>query len=299
MKCEECGKEFKNIGGHLRAHKMTKADYYHKHFPRYNLWNDNLIPFKNENQYFKQLFTNKNQMVNWVEKNKGDQKAKEIMLSSLQERIKDKELEFAPTSVELDSTKYLFPTHLYDKMFGSYTEACRLINFEPLLSQEKLPVIEPDWSMRIQIDTREKAAWFFPNAFVSKLDFGDYTAVGDRFTNTFVDRKSLSDFWNTFSQGTERFEKEIERAIFFNSHLFVVVESPLEKAKAFSYMGKKKNTFPFIWHNINTFTNKYRGHFQVVFADNKKRAALFCLLILQYGKEIWGRDANYLLNNVD
>ena len=41
-KCKVCGAEFKtekSLHAHLKAHKMYVADYYVKHYPRYNKLN--------------------------------------------------------------------------------------------------------------------------------------------------------------------------------------------------------------------------------------------------------------------
>ena len=63
----------------------------------------------------------------------------------------------------------------------------------------------------------------------TKLDFGDYTAAGEDYSHTYVDRKAEQDFKGTMSGGFERFKRELERAREFKSFLFVVVESDLNK----------------------------------------------------------------------
>ena len=46
-----------------------------------------------------------------------------------------------------------------------------------------------------------------------KLDIGDYTALGEYYDYTFVDRKSGNDLQGTVGKhNIERFEREIERA---------------------------------------------------------------------------------------
>ena len=57
-----------------------------------------------------------------------------------------------------------------------------------------------------------------------KLDFGDYTAAGDYYTYTYIDRKSEGDLKSTLSSGNlDRFKRELERAREFNSYVFVVI----------------------------------------------------------------------------
>ena len=69
-KCKECGAEFETEKGlhvHLRTHKMYMADYYVKHYPRYNKLNNTLLPFKNKEDYFNNDFFNRKQLIKWCE----------------------------------------------------------------------------------------------------------------------------------------------------------------------------------------------------------------------------------------
>ena len=53
VKCKICEKEFtkdKGLHLHLKAHKISVKDYYHNHYPRYDLHTKKLIKFKNKDK---------------------------------------------------------------------------------------------------------------------------------------------------------------------------------------------------------------------------------------------------------
>ena len=55
IECVVCEKKFNNTSGlhkHLKVHKLRVAEYYQKHFPRYDMYNNAIIKFKNKDQYF-------------------------------------------------------------------------------------------------------------------------------------------------------------------------------------------------------------------------------------------------------
>ena len=81
-KCKECGAEFeteKALHAHLKAHKMYVADYYVKHYPRFNKLNGNPLPFKKKDEYFANDFINRSQLVKWCE-SAPDEEVKDYIL---------------------------------------------------------------------------------------------------------------------------------------------------------------------------------------------------------------------------
>ena len=59
VKCQACGKEFEKDRGlhlHIKAHKLSIGDYYHKYYPRRDRYTNELIKFKNKDQYFSSDF---------------------------------------------------------------------------------------------------------------------------------------------------------------------------------------------------------------------------------------------------
>ena len=66
--CQECGQSFeteRSLHAHFKKHGLTLAEYYTKHFPRYNLLTKDPLPFKNKADYFSKDFSTYNQMVKW------------------------------------------------------------------------------------------------------------------------------------------------------------------------------------------------------------------------------------------
>ena len=71
VKCQECGKEFDKDRGlhlHIKAHKLSISDYYHKYFPRKDRHTGDLIKFKNKEQYFSSDFNSKTNLKSWLKK---------------------------------------------------------------------------------------------------------------------------------------------------------------------------------------------------------------------------------------
>ena len=69
IECKECGGKFiddKSLHHHLKLHKLKIGDYYLKHFRRKDLYNNELIPFKNFNQYFETDFLSKTNLRMWL-----------------------------------------------------------------------------------------------------------------------------------------------------------------------------------------------------------------------------------------
>ena len=106
-KCKECGEEFsseKSLHAHIKKHGFYVADYYVKHYPRFNKLNGNPIQFKNKEQYFSTDFSNRNQMRKWCEESDKSE-VRNYILKTLAERIRLKEWKYAPNHLELYKTK--------------------------------------------------------------------------------------------------------------------------------------------------------------------------------------------------
>ena len=125
VKCASCGKEFEKDRGlhlHLKAHKLSIGDYYNKYYPRYDKHTNELIKFKNKEQYFSSDFNNKRNLKNWLKKIKPSE-AKEYCRDLLVKRKEEKKLVYSPTEVEL-RTLPLPPIPFYEELFGSYYKLC-------------------------------------------------------------------------------------------------------------------------------------------------------------------------------
>ena len=93
-KCKVCSKEFegdRQLHGHLKAHGMRMAEYYQKYFPRYDLYNNKIIKFKNKNQYLSSNFNNRKNLKLWLNSVTEDE-AKGYCIDFLSTRIKEKNI---------------------------------------------------------------------------------------------------------------------------------------------------------------------------------------------------------------
>ena len=145
---------------------------------------------------------------------------------------------------------------------------------------------ETDDDVKIFVDTREQKPIKFKNEESMKLDFGDYTCSSPHYDYTYIDRKSEGDFKSTLSgDNFERFKRELERARQFNSYIFVLVESDIQKIKKNNVFSPHKSKLPYIWHNTKEISQQYKDCCQFVFAGNRNGLKKLIPKILLYGKK--------------
>jgi len=306
-KCKECEKEFKNDRGlhaHIKLHKLKVQDYYYKFFPRKDLHSGEKILFKNKEQYLSSDFNNKNNMRYWLKsspKKVAQRYAKDILLK----RKKRKKLNFAPSQIEL-RTITAPPVQFYNDIFGDYYEVCKELDLKnkfKILPKERLTVDpkhdKDDYS--ILVDTREQQPLKFSYPIeVQTLPFGDYALSDLKLScNCFIERKSLNDFIGTLSGGYSRFRNEIERAIFNDCYLVVLVERNLNDCKSFNYLSeiKKKMTTlkvtpDYIFHNVRELLQDYH-QLQFLFVDGREESARVIEKILTTGCAYKDIDLQY------
>tara|TARA_R110000822_G_scaffold110654_6_gene241001 strand:+ start:26845 stop:27669 length:825 start_codon:yes stop_codon:yes gene_type:complete len=273
---------------------MTSSDYYSIYYPRNDLWTGNPLPFKNYKQYFSSDFLNKRTMRAWCEKS--DPKlVQDFMIKALKERVEDKGLKYAPSHLCLETSN--MPTvDNYEKVFGSYEEACKRVGVEPLFP--KLTKLEmKEYKGRVFVDSREQNPLSFLNSEVEKIDVGDYLLV-DEYDYTYVDRKSFEDFRSTVSSGFDRFCEEIERAVSMNSYLFVVVESEIQKSEKNYGWKKKIAPLSFTYSRMREITNKYPRRVQFVFSEDRESSQLIIPELLRRGRELWECDIQRSINGL-
>lgn len=301
LKCQICGKEFKSLRGkHLhigKAHKISLKKYYETHYPKKSKFYNKKITFKNVDQYFKTDFSNREELLDWSRSEK-----KEIVSNYIKEllikRKKKKNLKYALSEIELELCD-LPNIEVYKNIFGSYSKLCKDLNLINFLNK-KIP--EGFFNsnvdqIKIFVDTREQKPISFPKEDSMKLDFGDYTCSAPHYDYTYIDRKSEGDFKSTLSgDNFERFKREIERARKFNSYIFVLVESDIEKIKKNNLFTPYKSKLPYIWHNLKTISQDYKDCCQFVFAGNRNGLKKLIPKILLYGRKIWNVDMQYFIN---
>lgn len=301
IECEGCGKFFqseKSLHCHLKAHKLSVAEYYEKYHPRYDLYSKAPIKYKTREQYLHQEFNSRSNMQKWLAKFEPEDPVAQVFLESkLLEKLESKNSKFAPCNLYLELTDLPTKRH-FNFHFGDYNLFVKSIG---LKNQYTNLLPNNFWStdlalnnLSILVDTREQKPLNLTNCKFQKLDFGDYTATGKYYSNTFIERKSAADFASTMSNGIDRFRKELDRCIKFNSYMFVTIESEPKKI----YSSVKRNFKPnmdYIWHNTRQMMLDYPNNLQFVFTYNRSGSKHLIPRLLFFGRELWNTDVQYFL----
>ena len=299
----ECKKEFSSrasLHKHLKQHGLNLASYYTKYFPRINKLTGDPLPFKRFEEYFERDFSTKQQLLKWCQ-NTPKEEVKEYALSLLKKRHLKKQRQYGPFHLETKNS-FMPPIALYRELFGSYNAACEAIGCEPLY-HKNLPKDffsrEMPRDLTIAIDTREQKPLKFESCEneILKLDIGDYTALGDYYDYTFIDRKSGNDLQGTVGKhNIDRFKREIERATEVGAYLFVVIESSVEKIIKENKIFNRKANIDYTLRQIKDISHTYPRSCQFIFAENREGAARLIPRILMAGKKIWNTDMQYFLD---
>ena len=188
--------------------------------------------------------------------------------------------------------------YYYKKFWGSYSKFLEKLKIENYF-KKTLPQDFWDYEceeMPIFIDTREKAPLRFDKGVTNKLDFGDYTAGGEYYSKTFVDRKAQDDFRQTFGKDIERFRREMDRCVQFDSYMFVVAETTIEKLEDNNKVSKFKSNLGYLWHNIRSLMIDYPENLQIIFACSRAGAKKIIPKILYHGNALWNVDLQYFID---
>lgn len=301
IQCKICNESFNNdrsFHAHLKKHNLYQAEYYCTHYPRYSLYYHQKIPFKNKQQYFETEFIDYSEFLKWESAN-NPEIVKTKCLELLKKRVDEKQYHFAPFHNEL-ATLNMPSLNIFKKYFTSYTAACKLLNIEPLFNKNLPEVFKSvDVSdLPILVDTREQDPLQFKNTKVEKIFVGDYLIADKKhFTNTFVDRKSESDFLGTMGSGIERFEREVQRAVELDCYLFVVVETNISRIIINQKKYNRKTNLEYVFHNMRNLCHKYPRHIQFVFTGNRNKSLDIIPKLLYHGKSLWQVDLQYFLDN--
>ena len=123
--CKVCSKTFPDdtsFHHHLKAHKIRQTEYYQKYYPRYDRYDNQIIKFKNKEQYFSATFNSKKNLKGWlmsVTPNIAQQYVKNYFI----QRRDAGKLTYVPTQVELKTMMVPGIKYITEK-FGNYTEFC-------------------------------------------------------------------------------------------------------------------------------------------------------------------------------
>lgn len=294
--CKESFENRKSLHRHLRVHNIYQKDYYEEYFPKRCPYCGLLIPFKGYEEYQETFFYSKFHAKKYFSRHWNSEEAKKLALEMLKKRIESKGLRHAPTCLEM-KTLSLPSVEDYVKMFGSYFKACKLINVPLLFSKPLVSEVNKDFSEEvILIDTREQKPLKFKNGVECKLDIGDYTLPRDRFTNTFIDRKSEGDFKGTMCGGYERFKRELERCRTLGCFLYILVECAYENMEANNHYGKHSSNLNYVFHNMRTLQHEYSDCCQFIFSGGRRNSAVLIPKLLSLGDKLWGVDLQYFVD---
>lgn len=282
--CKACDQAFdseRQLHAHIKVHDLRLVEYYQKHYPRHDLFDNNIIRFKNKDQYFSSDFNSRLNLKNWLNKIPLES-AKKYCKGALQQRKTKKNLFYTPTQVELRSV-LCPPIHYYQKIFGDYYKLCEEMGFVNKITryptQFKYGHAYQNPKYKILVDTREQLPLNFNReTVVQTLKFGDYAFSDERAScGAHVERKSIGDFIGTLSGGYERFCREIERAGEAKSNLIVLVEESIDNCLNFNSLPQvyKKNTKvtpDYVFFNVREILQKY-PYVQFLFVNDRREAS--------------------------
>ena len=286
--CQIDNEEFtteKELHKHLRKHKMRIVEYYQTYYPRYDKHTGDIIKFKNKEQYLNTDFNSRTNLRMWL-KSISEEEAKQYCRNLLIERKEKKDLEFAPTQVELRSIMSP-PIQYYNQLFGDYYELCSKLGLEARHAHCTEIITGKAYDSNeytIHVDTREQRPLKFNRPIELKtLKYGDYTfSDGKAACDCYIERKSLVDLIGTLSGGYDRFCKEIERSIEDGANFIVIVEAKLADALYFNQIrksggrgrvyGKVRATPEFIFHRLRNLVQEY-PYIQFLFVNGRKESA--------------------------
>jgi hypothetical protein len=297
--CKICQKPFdspKGLHHHLKAHDMPVNSYYMTYHPRFDLLTQKQIACKNWKDYLATDFVSYNNYLKWIDGNTASE-ASSYIRTKFEEKKKEKNLTHMPPDIFFFYSKMAL-TQQIEKYCGHYDDFCASYDLVPQFNQ---PLPQDFWNyepqMEIWRDTREQKPIFLGSSRAMKLDFGDYTVGGDLYSKTFLERKSLPDFINTFGKDIDRFRREMERAKSFGAFMFVLVETDMKEQEVWkSAYVKSNNYFSYLFHNVKDLILEFPENLQILFTTNRLGSEKIGKKILWYGQKVWRVDLQKEIN---
>ena len=216
-------------------------------------------------------------------------------------RKEEKNLQYAPSQVELRSLPEFPSIKFYNVVFGGYHKLCEELGLKNKYRAEYTPFVEnKTFDKTIIIDSREQLPIKFSKnikTITAGLKFGDYCIENK--TDIVLERKSLSDMIGTLSKNIDRFRAELTKAKEANSSLFILVECDYEDALNFDkkdWIRRFTKVKPyFIWHQIRDLIQQF-PHIQFLFCGGRPETARIALKLLYNGEILKNYDLQYLLD---
>ena len=296
--CKECAKEFEtesSLHRHVRAHGVNVAGYYQKYFPRTDKFTNEIIPFKNKEQYFSADFNERDNLRKWIDVSP-PATVRAYLKEVLERRKNKKNLEWAPTQVEL-RTCMLPPIQTYNAFFGNYFNLCQEMGLKNRFkSNQFFNITYKPEPYTIYIDSREQLPLEFVCPTENKaLKFGDYACSNHETTcRCYIERKSAQDFVGTLSGGFERFCRELDRSVAAGAYMVVLCEENLGKMLHFDKLPQvyHKNSCinpEYVFRNVRDIIQKY-SNCQFLFINGRQEASRIIQVIF---------DSNCTYKDVD
>lgn len=296
--CLECGVKCDNearLHRHIKAHKLSQAEYYFKHFPRYDKFDGRPIIFKNKESYFETSFNSVNNLKDWLMR-ANPEEAKRYIKTTLLARKRLKNLIYTPSQIELRSLS--IPGMVYlNNLFGDYYNEMATLGFKNKFNKSKFNGIWQPFHVehKVLVDSREQLPLVFDNikTIHTGLEFGDYKLNDDNFShNCCIERKSLADLCSTLKGGIERFRRELLRAQNAGYYMVVLVEEPFISLLQLSKKDKVGQHLEYVLHNMRLLCQEFTN-MQFLFVENRDEASEVILKLFSSDGQFKDIDLQY------
>lgn len=297
--CKICNNPISERKHFWNEHRIKEADYYVKYEPKYDLYDKSIIVFKSIEQYTLADFNNKINLRKYIE-SLSKEAAINYLIDWLTRWQQSKKTVLAPSEFEIKSIN--FPSIKYiEKTYGTgtYADICSRVKYACTRYEYKMKSLkEKNKPLEYIIDTREQSILHLPNFQVQKLNYGDYS-IANNPNKIYIERKSLTDFIGTLSQGYERFVKELERCQDDEGYLIVLIEEKYSNLLGFNYLPHCKRiqaTPDFIMHRAREILRNYPLNLQMLAVDGRKESARVITKIFSLDYDIERLDLQYYYN---
>lgn len=299
-KCLECGSFFnkrRGLHSHLKSHSMSQDQYYHKHFPRRDLYTGEILSYKDYEDYFEKYFEKKGNFSKFI-KERLRKESQDLLLKILAHRVETKNLLWEMSEVELVSLQWPSKKQILS-VFDNIKDFSIGLNSRYSL---ETPIINKR-NLCIYIDTKEQKPFELAKfeKKISGLNCGDYAGLLDgKESSICIERKSSMDFIGSFGPSNlERLRAEFKRAEVLDKKMIVLVEKDLQALLHFDYMPRTSKwvsvTPEHIFFNIRSVIQEFLN-VQFLFVKSKKEAEKLTPALLS-NEELFNYDLQYLYNN--
>ena len=297
--CKICNGSFpdaKTLHRHIGFKEKVKIkDYYHKYFPRYDLYSKQLIEFKSAEQYLHDNFSNREHLVIYLQKVPKD-KVKQCITDILLAEKKRKNLIYAPSYIEAISS--MLPTpQLCEKIGADYSESCNEVGLINKYNYSTIPKVEDENKLHYLVDNREQTPFNLDGEIIkTTLNFGDLCITDEQyFSHVYLECKRDMDLISSLTSGFDRIKKECKRAadagayLVFLTNLTLLTALNIEKNRYFGRFTKVKGDY--LFHNIRELIREF-NNIQFIFTDRPEEKIE---KIFKLGNKVKEIDLQYLV----